>query len=454
MSASTWRSSVRAPIAAARRIGRELSSATNASIVLYAQGATLREIAAAFDEGVRGAIARAAPLDELVRALHHISSGATYRDPRLTEPRRRFDGGGTAAEPARARGALVRRRWRDHERGRGAPRRLGGDGPHAPAPRRPPSSAPAPAPRPSPWPTPAASSPRRSRLTSAARRAKSTDEPQRRATSSPIEIYRSPADADAVRSPFARWTVTGRSRSARIHADDLAAAAPEKRAHLPGRQGGEQRTLPRARRNVLTPRPPGPGNNAPCPARAEPVLTSPAARAGKQRTCPARGGAASGADGLRGSGTSAGARSGSKRKSSALTRRARSRNENVKPARSSSSCRCDRGSSCGTAGEPTPSCGSCARPPRRTGPAPPSGLDGSAHRGGPVSAITRRTCSICPSIITTTDVWPSAVFGTSSMKNSGSRRQRCRGTPASCRPRSPRASDRRGRAPSSRSDCP
>lgn len=92
--------------AAARRLGREITAATGVSIVLYAQGDDLREIAAAFDEGVRGAIARAAPLDELVRALHHISTGATYRDPRLTEPRRRFESGGHRPLSPREREAL------------------------------------------------------------------------------------------------------------------------------------------------------------------------------------------------------------------------------------------------------------------------------------------------------------------------------------------------------------
>lgn len=92
--------------AAARRLGREIAQSIGVSIVLYAQGDDLREIAAAFDEGIRGAIARAAPLDELVRALHHISTGATYRDPRLTEPRRRFDGGGHRPLSPREREAL------------------------------------------------------------------------------------------------------------------------------------------------------------------------------------------------------------------------------------------------------------------------------------------------------------------------------------------------------------
>ncbi|MEN0013745.1 MAG: LuxR C-terminal-related transcriptional regulator [Solirubrobacteraceae bacterium] len=91
---------------AARRLGREVAATTGVGIVLYAQGDDLREIAAAFDEGVRGAIARAAPLDELVRALHHISSGATYRDPRLTEPRRRFETGGHRPLSPREREAL------------------------------------------------------------------------------------------------------------------------------------------------------------------------------------------------------------------------------------------------------------------------------------------------------------------------------------------------------------
>ncbi|MFT4036065.1 MAG: response regulator transcription factor [Patulibacter sp.] len=93
--------------ATARRLGRELAAATRASIVLYAQGDDLHEISAAFDEGVRGAIARAAPLDELVRALHRIASGTTYRDPRLTEPRRRFDGGGPRPLSPREREALT-----------------------------------------------------------------------------------------------------------------------------------------------------------------------------------------------------------------------------------------------------------------------------------------------------------------------------------------------------------
>ena len=92
--------------AAARRLGREITASTGVAIVLYAQGDDLREIAAAFDEGVRGAIARAAPLDELVRALHHISTGATYRDPRLTEPRRRFESGGHRPLSPREREAL------------------------------------------------------------------------------------------------------------------------------------------------------------------------------------------------------------------------------------------------------------------------------------------------------------------------------------------------------------
>lgn len=92
--------------AAARRIGRELAATCDVAIVLYAQGDDLREISAAFDEGVRGAIARAAPLDELVRALHHIHTGATYRDPRLTEPRRRFEGTGHRPLSPREREAL------------------------------------------------------------------------------------------------------------------------------------------------------------------------------------------------------------------------------------------------------------------------------------------------------------------------------------------------------------
>ena len=76
-------------------------------MVLYAQGDDLREVTAAFEEGVRGAIARAAPLDELIRAISHISSGAIYRDPRLTEPRRRFDAPGRRPLSPREREALA-----------------------------------------------------------------------------------------------------------------------------------------------------------------------------------------------------------------------------------------------------------------------------------------------------------------------------------------------------------
>lgn len=93
--------------AAARRLGREVSASCNAAIVLYAHGDDLREIGAAFEEGARGAIARAAPLDELVRALHHIAAGTPYRDPRLTEPRRRFDQAGHRPLSPREREALT-----------------------------------------------------------------------------------------------------------------------------------------------------------------------------------------------------------------------------------------------------------------------------------------------------------------------------------------------------------
>src|SRR5690606_27160291 len=92
---------------AARKLAAEVIALCEVPVVIYAQGDDLREIAGALDEGVRGAIARAAPLDELVRALHHIQTGARYRDPRLTEPRRRFDAAGNRPLSPREREALV-----------------------------------------------------------------------------------------------------------------------------------------------------------------------------------------------------------------------------------------------------------------------------------------------------------------------------------------------------------
>lgn len=93
--------------AAARRLGAAVAEACQVPIVIYAQGDDLREITAALDAGARGAVARAAPLDELVRALHHMETGARYRDPRLTEPRRRFDAAGHRPLSPREREALA-----------------------------------------------------------------------------------------------------------------------------------------------------------------------------------------------------------------------------------------------------------------------------------------------------------------------------------------------------------
>lgn len=91
----------------ARQLAAAVRERCDVAVVIYAQGDDLREIASALDEGARGAIARAAPLDELVRALSHIQTGARYRDPRLTEPRRRYDADGNRPLSPREREALA-----------------------------------------------------------------------------------------------------------------------------------------------------------------------------------------------------------------------------------------------------------------------------------------------------------------------------------------------------------